>query len=381
MRILFVLKSMAQKAGTERVMSDKINWLANHGHYVTLVTYEQGNHPISFTLHKSVNVVDLNTRFFELARLPIYHRIIEYYKMRKLFSKRLLEVINKYSPDVLVTTTYSMNVADLIANLNVPIKKIIESHSAWFSVGKKNDFRDNPTLHFLADILDVFYYRRVKNFNLLVALTTGDANDWKCYNGNVITIPNPLTFYPKSLSLRVSKKQILCVGRLNYQKGFDLLIASFAKIAYRFPEWHVDIYGDGEEKDKLQNLVRMHQLDNQIHFCAPTDRIYDKYQNSDFFVLSSRYEGFGLVLIEAMSCACPCVSFRCKYGPEDIIEDGMTGLLVKDGDIDELAAKMEWMITHNDDRIEMGKRARKAVWQYQIDNVMQKWERAYLSLL
>ncbi len=381
MKLLFILKSMAQKAGTERVFSDKINWLANHGHDVILVTYEQGDHPLSYRLHPQVVVEDLDTRFFKLGQYNYLRRLLELHKMQKVFAERLQVVVEEKQPNVIITTTYSLKIVNQILSVNTSAEFIIESHSACFSVGKEFDFRHNIFFRSLFVFFDKYYLRRVNRFDLMIVLTNGDYQDWKRYINNVKIIPNPLTYYPENLPLKSLQNRIICVGRLTYQKGFDLLIKAYAKIFQRFPQWHIDIFGDGEDRDMIQSMINSYGMTDCIHLCGSTDSIYDNYIGSDFFVFSSRFEGFGLVLIEAMSCACPCVSFRCKYGPEDIIEDGVSGLLVKDGDVDELADKMAWIISHEKERINMGKKAREVASHYKLETIMQKWENAYLSVL
>ncbi len=372
---------MAQKAGTERVMSDKINWLYNKGHSVIIVTYEQGNHPVSFLLNSGVKIIDLNTRFFNLGHLPLLRRLLELRKLRTIFAKRLQKVLDDEHPDIIVTTTYSLKIIDIIARLNSSSKKIVESHAVCYSVAKEFDFRENIILKHIARLFDKFYLGQMRKYDLFISLTKGDSNDWRRYVDNILTIPNPLTFYPSRLPVKKQSFRILCVGRLTNVKGFDLLINSYAKIADKFPKWYIDIYGDGEDREILEKYIKRYRLEKNIHLCGSTSNIYEEYCKSDFFVLSSRNEGFGLVLIEAMSCACPCVSFRCKYGPEDIITDGVSGLLVKDGDINDLADKMAWMMSHDKERIEMGKKARKIASNYQLDKIMQRWEKAYLSVL
>ena len=120
-------------------------------------------------------------------------------------------------------------------------------------------------------------------------------------------------------------------------------------------------------------MIAQYRLENRIAILPPTKDIYIEYQKSDFYVLSSQHEGFGMVLIEAMSCGTPCLAYNCDYGPREIIDDGITGLLVEDGNIEQLAQKMLWMIEHSEERIRMGERARETIKKYDINTIMQNW--------
>jgi len=130
----------------------------------------------------------------------------------------------------------------------------------------------------------------------------------------------------------------------------------------------------------LEGLIASKRIQSCVHLIPPTKDIYNEFQRSQFFVLSSDYEGFGLVIIEAMACGIPVVSTDCPYGPSEIIEDGKTGLLAK-MDVQDLADKMEWMITHEEERKAMGARAHQAAARYRKEVVMPEWEKAYLSVV
>ena len=128
-------------------------------------------------------------------------------------------------------------------------------------------------------------------------------------------------------------------------------------------------------------MITINNLKDRIFIHPATDNLYDEFQNSDFFVFSSRFEGWGLVLVEAMSCGIPCISFRCKYGPEDIITDHNDGLLVSDGNVKELGEKILWMINHPDDCLQYGKEARKTALKFKKDVVIQRWIEIFESLI
>ena len=170
------------------------------------------------------------------------------------------------------------------------------------------------------------------------------------------------------------------MGRLSPQKRFDRMIDAFALIADKYPDWRVDIFGAGGTDGQLymQQCIAGKELNDRIGLHPPVNDIYAEYLRSQFFVMSSDFEGFGLVIIEAMACGIPVVSTDCPYGPSEIITNGKTGLLAK-MDVQDLADKMEWMIIHDAERQQMGIRAYQAAAHYSLERVMPEWEQAYFQ--
>lgn len=381
MRIIYILKSFAQLAGVERVMSDKINYLADHHNHITLITYEQGDHPLAFSLNPSVKHIDLKTRFFTLSKFPLFIRFFYYLKLKKTFRSRLREIIKQEHPDYIVTTTYSLKVAKDILKIKKDAKTIIESHISFHSILRKNDFKKGSITHFIASIYDRANLNTIRKFDMLVSLTQQDSIQWQKFVKNVSIIPNPVTKYPESISTKKNvKHRIIAVGRLNHQKGFSRLIQAFSLISEKYPSWRIDIFGKGELYDELNKLIRQKGLYEKVSINQPTTEIYHEYLNSDFYVLSSEYEGFCLVMLEAMACGLPCVSFDCPYGPKELIVSGKNGLLVENGNVSELAQKIEWMITHDSERNRMSNEARKTINKYKLDTIMTQWEELFLNL-
>jgi len=364
---------MALKNGTERTIADKVNCLSHMGHDVTLLTYEQGNHPYAFPIDKRVRCVDLDCRFFTLFKFPIQRRLLETWKMRRRFSKRINNFVDAMRPDVVTTPTYTHEFMSIVMMLRFKTRVVIESHTAFTHDMKGGNLIERIQKYALL--------RSVKRCDLLIALTMSDAECWRQHVRNVVTVSNPLTFYPETLNYPSKENgRIIAVGRLEPQKRFDRLINAFSLIAYKYPSWYIDVYGDGNDKEALQRLIEEKGLDKQIYLKGVTSNVYSEYERSQFFVFSSDYEGFGLVLVEAMSCGIPCISTNCPFGPSDIIEDGVDGLLCK-MTVEDLASKMEWMIIHEKERQEMGLNARRAVARYKKENVMKEWEQAYLSVI
>jgi len=373
MKIVFLIHSFAQPHGVERTLIDKANYLSNHGHTVTLLTYEQGSHPYIYPLEPSVKKEDLNCRFFTLYRYGLIRRRIEMIKMCRVFRKKLHSFVESYKPDLLVSTTYSREFMSEIMSVKSIVPIVIESHTSFAHdmVGKS----------LIDRFLNRCFLNVLKNCNMLIALTKADAEDWKKFVNNVKQVPNPLTNYCEYTN-QYSKLEgrIICVGRLSAQKRYDRLIDSFALIADKYPEWYIEIFGEGEDEKKLSEQIKRNGLQDRIKLNKPTSNVTYEYQRSQMLVLSSDYEGFGLVLIEAMGAGIPVVSTDCPHGPAEIITDGITGLLANKN-VEDLASKIEWMIVHPDKRRQMGINAHKAVARYRIENVMQEWEDVYESVL
>lgn len=213
-------------------------------------------------------------------------------------------------------------------------------------------------------------------------MTEHDASCWRRKRiKNVQVVPNPVSYYAESFN-DVTKKEnrIIAVGRLASQKRFDRLVEAFSRISDKYPEWYIDIYGEGELLCTLEDLINSKGLSGRVNIMNFVQDIYSEYKRSQFIVLSSDYEGFGLVIIEAMACGIPVVSTDCPFGPSDLIDNGKTGLLAK-MEIEDLAEKMEWMISHEEERGVMGTNAYKKASQYRKEVVMPRWEEVYMNLI
>ena len=218
---------------------------------------------------------------------------------------------------------------------------------------------------------------KLKKLDRFVVLTDEDKSNWVGLS-NVITIPNPINVFPSVYS-SLTNKRVIAVGRYCYQKGFDLLIRAWIIVSQKHPDWYLDIFGAGNSIE-YKNLRDDLKMSNSIGINSQTDNIFVKYANASIFVFSSRFEGFGMALLEAMATKLAVVSFACPCGPNDIISDGIDGLLVKNGDIQELADKICYLIEHEEERKCMAEKAKLKAKRYSVDNIMHRWIELFESL-
>lgn len=382
MNIIYVYRSFAVFGGVERIFIDKANYLADKsGHTVYLITTEQCDRPITYPLSDKVIHIDLNIHFYTQYQYKGLKRLQVLMQLERELHRRLAELVMHLKADIIICTSFEFTTMKIVTKLQGSVKKIVEAHGSISAVEEGNRKQGNYITRLTFKLKDQMLYRYIKRADAFVSLTSNDANDWK-FVVKAYVIPNILTNYPKQID-KVNKrgKRVISAGRLVEQKGYDLLLKAWQIVNLSHPDWVLDIYGDGEEKIMLLEEAKRQCLGQSVCIHSPTNSIYKRYMESDFYVMSSRWEGFGLVLTEAMSCGLPCVSFDCPHGPSDIIRDGEDGILVENGNIGQLAEKINWMIEHEDIRLQMGERARENVKRYLPDHVMPQWEHLFQSLI
>ncbi len=381
MKLAFLFRSFTIIGGVEKILIDKMNYFADSlGYEVLLLTYEQGNHPIAFPLSQKVKHIDLNILFYRRYRFGLLKRSWMFIRMRNDFRKAVKEQINFFEPDFTICTTYSYLDIETILHLKDKSKKIIETHSAKEAIGKKRKYQLDKQPVFIAAILDWKLYNLISKCSAFVTLTQNDALSWKNVKKTVV-IPNILNDYPLNIKYNPCSKKIITIGRLVEQKGYDLLINAWRFVHQKHPEWSLDIYGSGKDKDALLKSLIKYKIEKSVFIHEPISDVYNKYMESSFYVMSSRYEGFGLVLAEAMSCGIPCVSFNCPHGPSEIIKNGEDGILVEAMNIEMLANKICFMIENEDIRKQMSIKARENVKRFLAENIMPKWVELFNTLL
>lgn len=365
MKILYNIAGTYRPAGMERVLTNKANWFARNGYEVVIVTTDQKGRKPYFALHPSVRCIDLGIGYEDNNGGSLLNKILHYPVKQLRHRKALKKVLTTERPDI--TVSMFCNDVSFISGIKDGSKKVLEVH---FSRFKRLQYGRKGLWGFVDRWRSDNDVRLARKFNAFVVLTREDAGYWD--TDNIHYIPNARTF-EKVTPAKLENRKVITIGRYAYQKGYDLLIKVWAEVHRQCPDWVLDIIGDGEDRDKLQEMVRFLGLEGSINLKHSTQDIEKEYLDASIVALSSRYEGLPMILLEAQSFGLPIVSFGCKCGPKDVITDGKDGFIVGEEDIDGMAEKIVTLIRDEGLRKSMGSAALAASERYSEKAVMQQW--------
>ena len=369
-RIAYCIPSLDHSGGMERVLTTKANYLAEHmGYDVSIIiTDDKGTKPY-FPLSEKIHVVQLDVNIDNLWQYPIWKRSYLYRKKMRIYKRRLGKCLKQLQTDI--TISLLRREINFLCDIKDGSAKVGEIHFGRYKYREANfGFLPCFVNKWITNRWMTQLDQKVKQLDRFVVLTHEDATHWKGLS-NLMVIPNPITIERGAVS-DYSTKQVIAVGRYTYQKGFDLLISAWRIVTKKHPDWTLNIYGGGKKED-FQPLVEKYGLGDALKLNGPVSNIREKYQESSIFVLSSRFEGLPLVLMEAMSTGLPSVSFACPCGPRDIIHDGEDGILCENGNIQQLAAGICQLIEDEQLRKEMGRKAAQNIQRFSLENIMTQW--------
>jgi len=339
--------------GAERVMSILASAWVSRGHRVTIVTYDEGSTAF-YALHPEVTVQKLR-----LAGGSVVRRMSNHFRRIPTFRR----IISETQPDIVISFMDRTNVLVLMAaiGLNIPVIVSERIDPRRYSPG------------FPYNYLRRWLYRKA---TAVIVQSKGQADWFKQMSNRVVVIPNPVNACTNDRNSQAERTSIIiAVGRLTRQKGFDLLLTAFSKVHKEHPEWNLVIYGDGPERAALERQIFELKLNGRVQLPGLTTNLTAHLRTAGCFVLSSRFEGFPNVLIEALACGCPVVATDCTDSISEIIQHGWNGLLITSEDVDAMADALHCLMVDEGLRRTMEKLGPDVIGRFNIESVVEQWSR------
>lgn len=375
LKVVYCFPSICHAGGVERVLTTKVNYLANQvdKYDVTIILTDGADRKPFYELSDEVKVINLHIEFEELWEMSFIKKVPTYMKKQRLFKKRLRDMLMELRPDITVSTLHQE--INFINNIPDGSKKIGEM------LINRQHYRifEADTTYSLKNIFAKWRLwsltRKLRRLDGFVVLTQEDKLLWRELD-NVSVIPYPLPAISEQKS-SLTEKRVIAVGRYVHEKGIDLLLQAWSMVEKRCPDWRLDVYGAGDAKP-YHKLARELKLDETRYALnGPTNSLTQEYLNSSIFTLSSRFEGFGMVILEAMSHGLAVVSFDCPCGPKAIIEKGVDGVLVENGEPTKLAQRIVQLIEDENWRRALADRAWEKTRRYSIGVIGKQWEQLF----
>ncbi len=348
--------------GAERVLSIMANHWARRGKQVVVITLAPEERDV-YRLDPNV----MRTAFdLERPSSGIWDAL--WSNLRRISALR--KTLRREQPDVVIGFSEHMSIMLLLASWRLSIPVIVFEHT---------DPRQAP-LDRAWEMLRLRCYRSAKGIVLLTEeLRRVAARNWP--ERLLHTIPNPAVVEEgeeSPLPFKLPQRFVVAMGRLVTIKGFDMLLEAFARVGS--DDWSLVILGEGEERERLEAQVRNLGLEGRVLLPGRLERPSQVLRKAELFVLSSRFEGFPMALVEAMACGLPAVSFDCPTGPSDIIRDGVDGVLVPREDVDALAEAIKRLMKEKEVRRRLASRAPEVKARFDVEKVMGQWDRLLESV-
>ena len=376
MKIAYIYPAFINIGGADKIIISKANYMADHwGWDVYLVTDSQNGIEPFFPLSEKVHLVDLDINFFQQYQYGPLRRLMVYLRLMRKYERKLSQTLSVLRPDVIVST-FSRD-----AKLVGLFKRYAKTAIAEVHTTKKN-IRALPNLRLkggvyklLANYIEHQLDASARKFDEVVVLNTLEEELWRPVRP-VKVINNAVQYYPEEEN-QLTAKSVIYVGRAEYEKAPDRLIEVWRVVAQHHPDWTLRMFCTGAMLDELKRKVKEYGLEQQVRFMPPTKDMEHEYMTSSLCVLTSRFEGFPVVLQEAMGCGLPCVSFNCPSGPRYIINDGEDGYLVDDGDIAAFAEKVCLLMDNAPLRRQLGSKAKQHMALYSKERIMEQWHQLF----
>lgn len=362
MRLLYFLNSITESGGMERIVIDKINYLAGLDSYKVALAY------YGTEADKSFFHIDERVQLMPMGKQNIGNSLIEKFFSFLHLPQKVGRLIDEVDPDVIVNAN-TILVSWLLPLIRKKIPKIVELH--FSNIAMKIISEEMYGSNWLKR---EFNYRLRRwgypKYDRCVLLTDDDLRDW--HFKNAIVIPNFSNIKPLEYNQLAKRKTVINVGRLSPQKNQKILVEAWSIVNRMAPDWNLEIWGNGELHDDLKAQIHRLGVEGKVRLMGVSHHIEDVYRYASFFVLSSRYEGQPLVMIEALQSSLPCVCFAVN-GVRGTIKNGENGYIIEEMTAEALADGILKMIDHEDEIPAMAQRAKVSANAFEKEKIMKRW--------
>ena len=367
MKLLYITNQICGSAGLERVLSIKASYLTDSLNYeIHILTLNQGDTPLFYDFSKKITHHDVTAKGNPLQYFINY-------------KKGIKSTIKKVNPDVISVCDDGLKGLLLPYIIGKPCPMVYERHVS------KNIEVQKDKINSIKKIATSLKFKLMNlganSYDKFIVLTNGNLSEWGKVN-NKIVIPNPISFYPEKDDLStLTNKTVLVVGRQCYQKGYDNLLKIWKQVNSKHPEWKLKVFGKIQEGEPYTVLAKQLNIVDSVMFYKPIKNIKEEYKKASIYAMSSRFEGFGMVLIEAMAYGVPCVSFDCPHGPSDIIKDQSTGFIVENNNTAVFSSRLNQLIEDIELRKQMGLKSREKAKIYLPNKIVPLWDNLFKELI
>ena len=361
MRLLYIVPKIKTAGGVARVISIKANYFVEHfGYEVHILSQNEEN----------------EMPFYEFDSEIVFHNIIlkgNIFKFFNSFQKQINLKIKEINPDVILVADNGLKAFVFPFVVKTETPTVFECHGSKFieEEAQKSNFVSKSIQKLKYQFKDL----GARKFTKVVALSTESLKEWNIENG--IVIPNPSWIKGKK-DADLKQKKVIAVARHSYEKGLDRLLLIWKEIGDKYPDWTLDIYTD--DVDSLEQEAIKLEIESGINYLHFVKNIQKKYLKSSIYAMTSRTEGFPMVLLEAMASGLPCVAYDCPIGPRAIVTNAENGFLIPDNNIGMYIEKLSFLIENEEVRLKFGLDAKETSKQYSVKKIMEHW-RVFLESL
>lgn len=360
MKIIYIVSSIKDSGGIGRILSYKLNYLIEKNYEIEVVCQEEPSKDIFYNFNPKIII-----HYISKGK-NTWEYFINY-------KQKLHSFAENHNTSIFVVCDFGWKgfLTNYILHTKIPV--IFEVHG---SVLNENSNKYGFLIRKIRAKLRKFLLNSYSN---VVFESENSKEEWNFPN-NYRIIPNPIHLHSTQKS-SLQNSKVMMVSRHSYEKGVDRMLSIWAKINAKYPNWTLEIYGDGDLVNSHKIVAKKLYIESSVSFFKPIINIEEKYVEASIFVLTSRSEGFGIVLVEAMSFGIPVVAYDCPIGPRSIISNTKNGFLIKDGNEQDFVNKMTELIENFELRKQIGTTATEVVLQYNLVTIMDKWEELFNSLI